>query len=147
MHIENTIQGASAPTNVVRLPTAARRQVKQFHNKGTRAARKALREAHPWPGSYEHGPARAQRMEAERKAAILMGINQTPAMLLVHALLALLTDEQRGKIAEQLAGGAMAGRQAYLEALALIQTARMTVGEQCDLYRAIDKLRGEDGPC
>lgn len=144
MRIANNHKGAAAPSNVVRLPTAARRKVQQFQNRDTRAARKALRDAAPWPGSYEHGPMRAQRMEAERMAAILMGIEPTPAMLIVHALLAVLTDEQRHRVAEQLAGGVIAGRKAHIEALTLVQAARMNVGQQHDLYRAVDKLRGEE---
>lgn len=37
-------------TNVVKLPGAATRQVKQHCNAQARAARHALREASPWPG-------------------------------------------------------------------------------------------------
>lgn len=44
MAIHAPITGARsrAPSNVVRLPTASRRKVQQFHNKATRAARAAL---------------------------------------------------------------------------------------------------------
>jgi hypothetical protein len=123
-------------SNVVRLPAAAVRQVKQ---RSIRAAREYKR-THPWPGTYEFGPMRAQRLEAERKAAILMGIDQTPAMLIVHAMLAILTDEQRQTIASGLAGGVVANRKAHIEALALVQTSNMTIGAQVELFRAIDKL-------
>lgn len=47
-------RGASAPSNVVRLPTAARCIVRQPSNRAGVAVRKAYREAHPWPGRYIH---------------------------------------------------------------------------------------------
>ena len=88
---------------------------------------------------------RAQRIEAERLATIMLGINQTPAMLIVHAMLGAMNDEQRQKIVEQLAAGAAGGRRGHIEAITLVRTAKMTFGEQWDLIKAIERLSEREG--
>ena len=70
-----------------------------------------------------------------------MGIEQTPAILIVQAMLDSMTSDERQKIAIQLVGGAVAGRKAFVEAVTMLQVANMTVGQRYDLDRAIEKLR------
>ncbi len=68
-------------TNVVRLPTAALRQVKQPCNKAGRAARAALRDRQPWPKEYICPGRRAALRQAEE----LITLEQTPALALALA--------------------------------------------------------------
>jgi len=56
---------ATVGQRVVRLPTAARRKVQQFHNKYSRAERARLRAESPWPGEYIYPGIRAQMPLAE----------------------------------------------------------------------------------
>lgn len=72
-------------TNVVRLPTAARRQVKQQWNDSTRAARQALREACPWPGEYKLPADRAREAKESAKPSIAH-IPLTPALIIASAM-------------------------------------------------------------
>lgn len=102
-------------SNVVRLPTAARRQVQQRKNKDARAARVALREACPWPGQYVAPWVR----EADRKAEAIRRIERTPGLLIALTVLQAIPEAQRAHAMlaiERLAG---TGDQAAIEATAL----------------------------
>lgn len=127
---------ALASPNVVVLPTAAPRQVQQNYNRAARAARAALREEAPWPGEYQHH----RQREAMRRAEIIQETARTPEMLLVSMLLQTIDDDARRKIAEGLAPSVVVGDRTALQAFAILQCSRMTVGEQLDLQRAQQQL-------
>lgn len=120
---------ASLPPNVAILPTAATRQVQQQWNKATRAARRALRDQHPWPGEYLLP---GQRRAISRAQAINQ-VKQTPELRLAFAILASLDLESRKKVVERLAVEALSGSPEAQQALAIGQCASMTVGESVDM--------------
>lgn len=70
-------------TNVVRLPTAASRQVRQPMNSAGRAARQAVREARPWPGDYVDPQVRQATFE------------RTPELLIAMSIFKALAPEQK----------------------------------------------------
>ena len=81
----------SAPcnSNIVKLPTAARRQVKN-----SAPAIRAYRASQPkWPGDYKWPAARVAETLAKQ-----LEINRTPELLLVMCILKELTSDQRLKI-------------------------------------------------
>ena len=81
-------------TNVVRLPTAAPRQVQQRWNAATRAARQALRDACPWPGEYKYPIVRAREAEDAAKPS-LAHIRRTPALVIAMAVFCTANEEHR----------------------------------------------------
>ncbi len=124
-------------STIVRLPTAANRKVRQPSLKAVRDY-KAM---NPWPGTHEHGPMRAQRLEVEQMASIFLGIEETPAVRIVHAMLATMTAEQRAAIANQLGSHSSLERKAAAEAMVLVRTAKMTHAEQSEFLEAMGRLR------
>ncbi len=120
---------ANAPANVVILPTAAPRQVHQMRNEATRAERRALRDAHPWPGD----DLRPGLRDAIRRAKTVRSVRQTPALRIVFALLAAMDAETRQKVTARLAREARSGLSDAMEALAIGECASFTVGESLDL--------------
>lgn len=129
---------AAHNTNVVRLPTAARRKVQQPCNAAGRAARKALKEACPWPGEYIYPTERA----AMKTAEVLLEMHATPELKLLTALCAALDEAQRTKVLEVLAPRVVVGRRTAQQALAVLRTTNMTVGESLDLSNAMRRLGG-----
>jgi len=81
--------------------------------------------------------------EADRLAQELAGIEQTPALLIVSAILRTMDADQYARVVEQLAPGAVAGRAPAMQAIATIKASRLCVGKQLDLFRAFDRMRGE----
>lgn len=79
----------ASTSNVVRLPTAARRKVQQRYNKHFRANVPEMRAQ--WPGKYIHPGVRAKLPDA---AALLL-MERTPELLLAMAMFQALTEEQR----------------------------------------------------
>lgn len=125
-------------SNVVCLPTAAPRQIKQPCNKGGRAARQALREEQPWPGEYIE----PRRRRALRHADKLAALKPTPALAIAAALVAVLDEKTRLRVIGKVAAS---GSPAAAEALAFLQTEELTVGEQLDLSWALERLRSGGG--
>lgn len=130
----------AASPNVVKLPTAAPRTVLNNRYAEQRQAMAALREAQPWPGERlfpgEH--------EARRMAEVLCAIEQTPALLMVSALLSVLDNDTREKVRKQMASHANSDTLAHRQAaVATEMSFPMTVGERLNLYRAIDYVTGE----
>jgi predicted ABC-type transport system involved in lysophospholipase L1 biosynthesis ATPase subunit len=129
-----------APANVVVLPTAPLRQVQQPCNKAGRAARAALRKdqvrhfPHKFPGTRE----------ADRRAAVLVELQQTPAVLLAEAILAELDMETRGRVIARLAKRVLSqpGRQAFVLAV----TTTLNFGEQWELMNALERAREPGSP-
>ncbi|MFW2831747.1 hypothetical protein [Sphingomonas sp. ID0503] len=85
---------ARASSNLIRLPTAARRQVHNNRYADQRRAALAAREASPWPGEYKMP---WQRDEDRRKAAqpSLTHIKRTPALVIAMALYGMASEERR----------------------------------------------------
>lgn len=131
----------STTTNVVRLPTAARRQVKQHMNAAARAARKVLREETPWPGEYIHFGER----EALKLAAVVATVRPSVELELLRGICAALDDVARAKVVQNLAPGVAVGRQTAEQALAVLRTTRMTVGETVDFHAAWRRLHTPNG--
>lgn len=82
-------------SNVVRLPTAARRKVQQRYNKQYRAAAAEMRAQ--WPGRYIPPHVRAQLPDA---AALLL-MERTPELLLAIAMFEALDEGQRMQVRAQ----------------------------------------------
>lgn len=96
---------------IVRLPSAARRAVKQPSRVDHR---RAYREANPWPGEFKWPAMR--RMEAEAKARLALGQGE-PGHVLAVALYAVLDPDQRLAVRRMLAPGAATGLPAFRAAL------------------------------
>ena len=128
-----------AAPNVVRLPTAAPRQVQQNCNRAGREARAALRKACPWPGEHLHPGQR----NALRKVAELRRIEQTPALMIVQAMYALMEPEKRTELIAALAPSAVAGSKPHADAIKVLSAATMTYGEMNDFHFAMRRLDGE----
>lgn len=118
---------------VVRLPTAAPKQVRQFANRETRAAKATMRESQSRDFDYTFPSIRAAEAEAE----LVMGAQRSPALALAIAMFQALPDGQRERA------------KAFLDLLALTDTEARhaaalvkarTIGEQHDLHRAMDRL-------
>ena len=128
----------NASENVVVLPTAATRQVQQPYNKAGRAARLALRAQQAETFPYKaHGV-----RQAEKRAAIIAKVEQTPAMILVHAVLSALDEPAKLKVIRTLAERA-AGSEAQRQAYEVANTMTLNFGQQWDLMNALDALRGD----
>lgn len=130
---------AAAAVNVVALPSAAPRKVNNYQFAGQRRAASEERKDSPFASGYRAPWER----EADRLAQELAGIEQTPALLIVSAILRTMDAHQYARVVEQLAPGAVAGRAPAMQALATIKASRLCVGEQLDLFRAFDRMRGE----
>ena len=126
-----------AAPNVVRLPTAAPRQVQQHYNRKAAQARRDLRTKVPWPGTYRHPQDRAM----DALAALLLAIEPTAVTELLRAILATLDDEARTKVATVLAPGVVCGRDSARQAFALFRSTKMTVGDEHYLGLALDRQR------
>ncbi|WP_419825152.1 hypothetical protein [Sphingomonas sp.] len=135
------ITGAPArtPTNIVRLPTAARRKVDNARFAEQRRSAIAARQSGEWPGKYLHPHDR--RMDEQAK--LLLSIEDTVATRLLQAILAALDDGARQKVAAALAPAVIGERPAALQAFALFKTSKPTVGEAHYLGLALDRLRAE----
>ena len=126
---------ANLPENVTILSSAAPRRVEQRCTRASRAATKALRENHAHKFSFRWPGERAQ----DERAAILGSLQRDPAVILAHAILAVLDKDTRLRVIGQLAECAhlAEGRQAF----ELAQYTMMNVGQRLDLARAMDRLR------
>lgn len=122
---------------VVRLPTAAKRQVQNARYSAQRAAAIARRQE--WPGEYIH---HGQR-EARKHAAELLAIEPSPALLIAAAIYAALDTTQRvavmGKLAPDIVRGVPEAKQAF----AVLRAMTLNIGQQLDLDRALRRMREE----
>jgi Lon protease-like protein len=126
------------PKNVVILPTAANRQVRQDDNLIGARARRKLRDCQVVKFPYIAPYAR----EADRAAAVIMSVEQTPALLLVHAILASLDRETKQSVVDRLAnqsGESPAQRQA----LEIAKATLLNVGDSAALVKAFARFTGE----
>ena len=121
---------------IVTLPTAAPRKVKQQENKEARSARRALREETGWTAYVS-----PQMRLARKRAVILDATQQTPALLIVAAMLSVMPDTERQAVADKLASMPLTS-DAYAQALLLTTQSRMCFADAFDLQRALCELRG-----
>lgn len=121
-------------TNVIRLPTAARRKVQQGCNRWTRAAREELREAQPWPGEYLP-PGQRKAMPL---AEILLHVEHSPELSLALAIAAELDEDTRLRVIGRIAKN---GSPFAREAIALVRAETATIGEKWDLLAAMERVR------
>lgn len=121
---------------IISLPTAAPRKVKQQENKEARLARKALREQTNWAAYVS-----PQMRLARKRAIILDATEKTPSLLIVAAMLSVMPELQRQAVADKLASMPLAS-DAYAQALLLATQSRMCFGDAFDLQRALCELRG-----
>ena len=122
-------EGASAPSNVVRLPTAQPRKVQQ-NFKRTRAAREELTR---FPGDYIHPHVRDQ---AER-AKLVRSLVRTPELALAQALFSAMDDQHQRQALIRLHVMALSSEAAKM-ALALVEP--LTIGDRCALDAAFNLL-------
>lgn len=84
--------------NLIRLPTAARRMVQQPSGRAAKEYRATFRAAHPWPGEYVWPTQRAAaRRLAERQDA-LAGLNQSPELAIIAAMLRSMPSDKIGAV-------------------------------------------------
>ncbi|KRA80307.1 hypothetical protein [Altererythrobacter sp. Root672] len=121
-----------AATNVVRLPTAARRKVQQRYNKHFRAIVPEMRAQ--WPGEYIDPGVRAKMPDA---AALLL-VERSPELLLAIAMFETLTEEQRTSVRNRCEMLKYTGASAR-GAAALIQI--RTIGDSVNLDAAMKLLK------
>ncbi len=76
-------------------------------------------------------------------AAELTGIEQSPALLIVSAMIRTMDADAITRVLEQIAPGVVSGSKPHREAVATIKASRLNVGQQFDLMRAFKRLRGE----
>lgn len=122
--------------NVVVLPTASRRKVEQPMNAPGRAARSALRAA-----TGQRFPYRDPRLrEIEPMARAVVEYGDSAEALVIMATLERLPRDQRLDVVETLAQiDTEEGRRAFL----IASTTVLNVGQQLDLMREVERLRGQ----
>lgn len=130
----NSTSATNGQSNVVRLPTAAPRKVKQNYGRAAIKARAAL--PHFPIERFEYPSVRSAIPVARELLA--MRPNMTPELELMTALLNALDDETREKIRQHLIPAVVAERRSALQAMALLKSTKLTNGEFNDLYRAFD---------
>ena len=123
-------------TNVVRLPTAAPRQIKQPQNATARNARRAYKAENPWPGEFIF----AGEREAMKLAEAVAEVKPSVELELLTAICAALDSDARVKVYETLAPRVVGGRETAKQALAILRTTHMTVGEANDFHNAWRRL-------
>lgn len=134
-----TSAAALAAPNVVAFPNASARKVDNFRFAEQRRAVLAARKESPLCARYLSPADR----EADRLAQGLAGIEQTPALMIVSAILRTMEPDQCKRIVEQLTPGVVTHSKPALQALATLKAMRLSGGEQFDLFRAFDRMRGE----
>jgi hypothetical protein len=130
---------ALAAPNVVAFPNAAARKVNNNRYREQRHAAKDVRQDSPFPSRYLLP---CQR-KADRLAEELAGIEQTPALLIVSAILRTMDAEQVNRVVDQLTDKSAAERKPVAQALATIEVSRLNFAGQYDLLRAFDRMRTE----
>lgn len=119
-------------SNVVRLPSSARRKVQQRYNRHFRQVVPAMRA--DWPGEYISPEVRRQLPDAE---ALLL-LRQTPELLLCLAIFQTLAPEQQAQVRHSCEAKKPSVTSARSVAAAI--QAR-TTGESVSLAAAMDLLR------
>lgn len=126
----------SAATNVVRLPTAARRKPDNHRFAEQRRAALELCRASRFAERYQCPVDRKSMTLAKQ----LREIEQTPALIIASAILRCIDANTYTRIVEQIAPGVVGGKPVYHQALATIRASRLTVSEQHYLLNAFARL-------
>lgn len=116
---------------VVRLPTAASRQVRQRWNKDTRALRKELPQ---FPRDRWIFPSIREAMPTAR---LIADVDMNAGLCLAMAIYATLDDAQKAKVRGLLAEHGLSGAR---QALALVAMQTSTFGRQWDIRQALDLI-------
>lgn len=132
-------EGASAPSNIVRLPTAAPRKVENRRWKEQRqAAREARRETED---RFDHKSPWHRRVEHD--AELLGALTYTPALLVVAAMFREMSDDQQQRIIAQLNRHQHKGQPHEQAALVLEMNRPMMYGRAHDISRAFKRATGK----
>jgi len=78
---------------------------------------------------------------AKKRAVVLDATEQTPALLIVAAMLSVMPDAERQAVADKLASMPLTS-DAYAQALLLASQSKMCFADVFDLQRALCELRG-----
>lgn len=124
-----------ADPNVVILPTAPQRMVQQNYNRAASVERKKLREGSPFIAHYRH----PQKREAMKRAEVMREVRQTPELMVLLMILESIPRDQRQGMLEKLALRAVVSP-LFRQALEIIRSTMLNVGEQMDLMSAMDEL-------
>jgi|TARA_R110002049_G_scaffold3488_4_gene26104 hypothetical protein len=123
--------------NVVRLPTAAPRQVKNNTSVAQRGPKRELREETAHLFDYQFPSTR----EAEKIVGTLQSLQRSPELVLLEEILNRLPVEQRKDIAESLNLRKIAGGcQAIEQAAAIAHCKALNVGQKNDIDRAFKRF-------
>ena len=128
---------AAAPSNVVRLPTAPRRQVQQRWNRWTREAARELRQQ--WPGEYIAPHVRKMLPLAARVAEMRL----TPELRLALTIFDALDERAQAKVRIQTKLNALKGSAESEIADAALECCGMSIGDQHSLAAALKQLTGD----
>ena len=124
-------------SNVVRLPTAPRRQVQQRWNRWTREAARELRDQ--WPGEYIPPHVRKMLPLAARVAEMRL----TPELRLALNIFEALDGGAQAKVRIQTKLSALKGSQESQIADAALECFGMCIGDQTSLAAALNHLTGD----
>ncbi len=127
------------PANVAILPSASPRKIEQKCNKAMRAAATTLRDKHASRFGYRHPHVRNQIETAEA----LLELDKTPALEILVAMLSIMDRTEAEKIALKLL--ANSGSKSAQQALAIVRSRLMNVGEMGALFAAMDEVKKERG--
>ena len=121
---------------VVKLPTAAPRKVKNSRWKEQRSAAGELRSSHPWPLDVTM----PYQREALARAQAINSIEKTPALVTIQALLTLLPENTRKALIDTINADAHKD-DAHMQALEIAKsTMPRSKGETYDLIQAFKYL-------
>ena len=136
-------EGASAPSNVVRLPGAAtRRPVNNRFAEQRRESLRLRREIGDRFGYKHH-----HQREAERMAETFMETAMTPALMIVAAMFRHMEPEAQEKVMEAVDGMNAHGSRAHSQAMLAMRLSRpMTLGESYCFSRALLDRAGASLP-
>jgi len=129
---------AALPSNVVRLPTAAARQVDNYRYAAQRRAALAARCGSPFPDRHRS----PWQREADTVADMMAGVETGAGIRIITAVLHALDMDQRRAVVERLAVESLSGAPEARQAVAVAKSAAMTLGQQMDLVRALDRKGG-----
>lgn len=130
---------ALASPNVVAFPNAAARKVNNNRCREQRHAATDARQDSPFASRY----LAPWERKADRLAEELAGIEQTPALLIISAILRTMDVEQVNRVVDQLTSKTGTERKPVAQALATIEVSRLNFGDELDLFRAFDRMRKE----
>lgn len=113
--------------------------LQQPHNRAVRTARAALRDQQRQQFPFKSPATRL----AEKRADVLMKVEHTPAMILVHAVLAEMPEETRLRVIGRLAVQGTRSRSAR-QAFEVANSTMLSFGDEWELMKALTAAREQD---